>query len=228
MNNPTITNLISALRSETATGAITPESLGSLLQKIVDEVPEEITAQNKASNPLYHIEATSEADILFIKGDVQSLLSNGYIPYLFRYSVKRNRHRSQDDSKFHGPKRKGWNPFFRSGKISVDTNGLVKIFGNSDGHIDLSTNGTSPILLFSNFITLRDEETGEVQHLRVPFGSRMVDCRKGHRFKFAIGFAPTQLYNTFDFSTLITNLAIFHVKIKYNPDTDEIECHFAI
>lgn len=229
MNNPTITNLISALRAETATGAITPESLGSLLQKIVDAVPDGITVQNESLPPRYHIEADAVDDELILIGDIEYLLHQGYIPYLFRYSVKRNRHKlTGSKKKVHGPNHKGWHPFFRSGKISVAHDGSVKIYGHNTGAINNSVSGTSPAILFGSFKEDWDEDTGLIKSLRVPFGRRMVECRGGHRFKFAIGFAPIQLGTTFDFSTLITNLAVFYVNVKYDMEIYEVQCHYSI
>ena len=47
MDNENLTQLISALRAETGDAAITPESLGSILQKMLDTVYESAGGGNK-------------------------------------------------------------------------------------------------------------------------------------------------------------------------------------
>ena len=47
MDNENLTQLIDAFRAETANAAITPESLGSILQKILNTVYESVGGGNK-------------------------------------------------------------------------------------------------------------------------------------------------------------------------------------
>ena len=68
MDITTLTSLINTFRAETKQDSITPDSLGQLLQRIV--------------NVLGH----------YVKYPSQ-LITDGYVPYLLRYSKKRPRYR---------------------------------------------------------------------------------------------------------------------------------------
>ena len=217
MKDETITALITALRSETAAGAITPESLGSLLQKIVDAIPSSGVKNALPVSPRYKITAEVYDKALYIRGDIETILEAGYTPYLFRYSVKHNRYKDKaHNTVTYSPNRKGWNPFFRYGKISVGHDGLVTIYGHHNGEIDYSEKGTSASLLFDKIHCKYYEETGRCYCVNVPFGRKMVNSYYGHRFRYAIGFAPAQTGVRFDFSTLVTNLAAFHVYVTFD------------
>ena len=77
-----LTSLISALRSETANASITPERLGSLLQKIVDAI-------KTTSDGSINIVCQAVNDELRVKG-ASALVEAGFVPVIFRYSCKSN------------------------------------------------------------------------------------------------------------------------------------------
>lgn len=232
MVNPSLTSLISSFRCETAAGAITPESLGSLLQKIVNAIPEGGSGtsgnQLSAASPIFHIECQPHYKKLFVKGDILSLMALGYIPFLFRYSVKHNRFKIHNSNAHqYGPTIKGWNQFYGAGKVDLDKNGLISFKRFYDVSIESAVKGTDPSFLF-NHATMRTNRDKEVNSVRIPFGRRMVECIKGHRFRFAIGFAPKQVRSSFDYSTLVTNLAEFQVFVRYNVNIKTVLYDFSL
>lgn len=230
MKDENITALITALRSETAAGAITPESLGSLLQKIVDAIPTTGGLKNALPvEPRYKITAEVEDEMLYIRGDLEKILEAGYLPYLFRWSIKHNRLRNKYTRMVrYSPNRKGWHPFFRYGKIKIGLDGMVTIYKSECGQIDYSEQGPVADLLFERYHYEYHEDSRFPYRVNAPFGRRMVDCYYGHRFKFGIGFAPAQTGVTFDFSTLVTNIAQFHVYVVYDYGDEEAHAHYCL
>ena len=98
-----LTSLISALRSETANASITPERLGSLLQKMVDAI-------KTTSDGNINIVCQAVNDELRVKG-ASALVEAGFVPVIFRYSCKSTHLTDNKDKvkKYRGPKKRGWN-----------------------------------------------------------------------------------------------------------------------
>lgn len=230
MKDETITALITALRSETAVGAITPESLGALLQKIVDAIPTTGGVKNALPvEPRFKITAEAEDEMLYIRGDLEKILEAGYLPYLFRWSVKHNRLRNKYTRTVHySPNRKGWHQFFRYGKIKIGLDGMVTIYKHECGKIDYSVQGPVADLLFEGYKYHYHDTERFPYKVNVPFGRKMVESKLGHRFKFGIGFAPAQTGVTFDYSTLVSNIAEFHVYVAYDIDLEEAHAHYCL
>lgn len=65
---------------------------------------------NKASDVIEHIECEVRQKELYVKG-ARSLIEKGYVPYLFRYSKKRNRYDNRliGGDRGHSNFKKGWN-----------------------------------------------------------------------------------------------------------------------
>ena len=72
------------------------------------------------AHPFYHIECDSKNNVLYVKFPAQ-LISDGYVPYLLRYSKKRPRYRPAEDrqaQRTYGPTMKGWHLFYDQNKIN--------------------------------------------------------------------------------------------------------------
>ena len=82
MDNENLTQLISALRAETGDAAITPESLGSILQKMLDTVHESVGGG-------INIVCDTKNEVLYVRGGA-ALAAMGFIPCIFRYTIKAN------------------------------------------------------------------------------------------------------------------------------------------
>lgn len=82
MDNENLTQLIDAFRAETANAAITPESLGSIIQKILNTVYESVGGG-------INIVCDTKDDVLYVRGGA-TLAAMGFIPCIFRYTIKAN------------------------------------------------------------------------------------------------------------------------------------------
>ena len=95
--------------------------------------------------PLYSvaIEIKKAYNELFLR-DIKFLTEQGYIPYLFRFSRKRNRLTKDTGEKWHGPVRKGWNVLGDSHTLNIGTDGRVKIDIKAMRHPTIDTEGIEP------------------------------------------------------------------------------------
>ena len=221
-----ITALITALRAEQETDAISPESLGSLLQRILNLIADNVTdeqlaelqtqvnaIQNTVSDEKSHIECKVYGNILSVKGNIASLTAKGYVPYIFRYSTKRNRHRrNRTQPRTKGPLLKGWHVYEGTGKIKVVQKGEIQIktapLPNSPAENDVYAN--SPQYLFK---TPREWRKSGQDLMSVTYGKRQYEY-KNHprRFKFAIAYglklAKCFLIRNFSIVMITLSLAI--------------------
>ena len=85
-----VVELISAFRSETRQDAITPDSLGSLLLRMINALR---YAWSSSTHPFYHIQCDTKDGRLIVKHPTD-LMEKGYVPYLLRYSKKKPRYRT--------------------------------------------------------------------------------------------------------------------------------------
>ena len=117
-----LTSLISALRSETANASITPERLGSLLQKMVDAI-------KTTSDGNINIVCQAVNDELRVKG-ASALVEAGFVPVIFRYSCKSNHLTDyKKKTKYHGPKKRGWNILFSTKFAKVESKDTISFSG---------------------------------------------------------------------------------------------------
>ena len=218
MDISTLTSLISAFRAETRTDSITPDTLGQLLQKIVNKMEEE----NTPTKPFYHIECDSEDGKLYLKFNPE-LLTAGYVPYLLRWSKKRPRYRNMSDKtrRWYGPKMRGWHLFYNDKKMSLTSSGEVLI-GKNVG------TDKNPVWEYTEdkrwlFGDIRAQYVGAHPHrtlvgYKVGFGCRTHLVDTNHRFRFGIVFGPplpTKGSNrSLNFSKCVTNVAEFYVNFK--------------
>ena len=172
-----LTSLISALRSETANASITPERLGSLLQKIVD-------ALKTTSDGTINIVCQAVNDELRVKG-ASALVEAGFVPVIFRYSCKSNHLTDyKKKTKYHGPKKRGWHILFSTKFAKVESKDTISFSGRGDKGDLTYVYSTSPwnLLHVSTILTA----DGDVQSVKVAWGKRTINAEKGRRFKFGI------------------------------------------
>lgn len=176
-------------------------------------------------NPFYHIECDSRSGKLYLKYPAE-LITEGYIPYLLRFSKKRPRYRTFADKTkhFRGPTMRGWHLYYDEKKISLQQNGEVLIGKNT---------GTdkNPVWEYSDdktalFKEIRPEwkTVGirvDLVGYRIGFGSRTYKINSNHRFRFGIVFGPplaAKGNRSLDFTKCVTNIAEFYVNFKFIKD----------
>lgn len=289
-----LTSLVNALRAETRYAGITPETLGSLLQNIVDTMADfdpsssiqSVTSLNSAiqllvedvkldnyktytftqgawkpsgsqTSKLYlhvffkkktissilvnlpatssstpavaksdirHIQCQTNGDDLIVKG-ASELVAAGYSIFLFRYTVKSNRQRHGAE-KYHGPKKRGWHQYtnYALGKCLNKDVIQFRVFDREHGIVEDKYTGDASNLVNINIV----KKVGELIRVNVGFGKKTLDVTKRHRFKFGIGFAKPQKRYGFDFSTLVTNIAPFHVYVNYIEQENRTDVHYCL
>lgn len=234
MDISNLTSLINALRAETQEDSITPESLGALLQRIVDvlgDAASDFTVQQLvqwqrievAEGTPYFISLEAVKGRLFVRGSVNEFLMAGLVPYIFRYSLKQHRVRPKKTyPRRKGPRRIGWHMFYGEGKIKVAQDGAVAV--RSD-HKD-STKGKywdGPDFLFAEPVFI--ESDGNIfTNTSLAYGKKTYNVRYAARkFRFGIAFGlPIPEKSNFNFHLLRTNIAVIKVRAFYDSDTGDI------
>ena len=163
-----------------------------------------------------HIECQIRKEGLFIPG-AQQLIKSGLKPILFRYSIRTSRHGRKTDKTKRTPmaKRRGWHRFFDSEKINVATKGQILFRDDYKNAAPLKpTYLPTPQHLFTYIKEERDTATNNISAIKLPYGQKVYDILERPRyFKFAIAFyKPVSKSESFTFSDLRTNLAIFRVR----------------
>lgn len=174
------------------------------------------------AHPFYHIECDSKNNVLYVKFPSQ-LITDGYVPYLLRYSKKRPRYRPAEDRqarRTYGPTMKGWHLFYDQNKIKVGLHGLVQ-FGYNTGSDE------NPVWEYSQdirytFGNIRRVLNGTPPHrmlvgYKIGFGCRTHLIKTRRRFKFGIVFAPpitAKGNRSLDFSKAVSNIAEFQVHFE--------------
>lgn len=165
-----------------------------------------------------HIEAIIKDNKIFIQGASQ-LVKSGLIPVIFRYTTRTSRRWADSGNpelpREYLPKRRGWNRFFDSKKIIINSDDTVSFRDENlqpgeKNHRYLQT----PEALFSKVKVIENPD-GTIYDIRIPYGKKLFSIlRKSPSFKFAIGFyKETDFSWTFRFSDLRTNLAVFKVNV---------------
>lgn len=207
--------LITAFRAETRQDAITPDSLGSLLHKMVDMLR---LAWGAATHPFYHIECDTKDGRLIVKHPTD-MVEKGYVPYLLRYSKKKPRYRNiSDRTHSHGPAMRGWHLFHDEKKIHVAADGVVSIGRNTGTpQVPVWEYEENCQNLFEHVRVVTNADPDEYIDgicFKVGFGSRTYRINKCRRFRFGIIFGPpiTEKGNrSLKFSECVSNIAEFYV-----------------
>ena len=165
-----------------------------------------------------HIEAIIKDNKIYIQGAYQ-LVKSGLIPVIFRYTTRTSRRWTDKENpelpREYLTKRRGWNRFFDSKKIIINSDDTVSFRDENlqpgeKSHRYLQT----PEVLFSK-VKVVENPDGTIHDIRIPYGKKLFSILlKSPSFKFAIGFyKETDFSWTFRFSDLRTNLAVFKVNI---------------
>ena len=183
-------------------------------------------AQSSSAHPFYHIECDSRGKELQVRFPAQ-LISDGYVPYLLRYSRKRPRYRPANDrqgQRYYGPVMRGWHLFYDEKKIKVSLSGEVQ-FGYNTG-TDRSPNWEYDTDIRNVFGKIRAVNTAvglgkKLVGYKIGFGCKSYMIKTNHRFRFGIVFAPpitAKGSRSLDFSKAVSNIAEFYVHFR---KTDE-------
>ena len=171
----------------------------------------------------FGIEIGMGKDELRLNG-ANALLALGFVPYLFRYSRKRNRVIDQDGYKAHGDLRKGWNVVGKADTITIGDNGLVKIKKSAFKHDDIGENEYIAMEQYQSepkfFLADKLDEALGIRY--VPFGKSRVDLHvkkdgsyilRKVRFLYGIAFASYSIgkRDLLDKSKLVTPIVPFHI-----------------
>ena len=218
-----VVEMISAFRAETRQDAITPDSLGSLLLRMINALR---YAWSSSTHPFYHIQCDTKDGRLIVKHPTD-LMQKGYVPYLLRYSKKKPRYRDIEDrhTREYGPVMRGWHLFYDEKKLQMAPNGVVYIGKN------IGTDKEPEWVYEENCRNLignireATEEDGIIY--KVGFGSRVYRIKNNHRFRFGVVFGPPlpeKGNRSLKFAECVTNIAEFYVnfhKRSVREDGDE-------
>ena len=162
-------------------------------------------------------------DELFLKGG-EELVNLGLVPYLFRYSRKRNRTIDQDGLKDHGEIRKGWNVVGKGETIQIGNKGQVSINKSIFEHEEYDDQQMQALDKFQSqakfFVADKLDESLGIRY--VPFGKSKIDLHvrkdgeyhlRKVRLLYGIAFASyrTGKRELLDKKHLVTPIVPFHI-----------------
>ena len=157
------------------------------------------------------------------------LLNAGYVPYLFRYSFKRNKLKDPDGVKkfIRGPKRRGWHMMHSKNIIRVSPydNSVSFDFIDNKGKLG-GFYKTHPVNLVRVRMCMNFPDS-KLSSLKVGYGKRTFEAINGRRLKFGIAFADNSLAEWFDYSSLVTNIAPFYVHVHPFDDMSTYDVSFS-
>lgn len=200
------------------------------VEKILEAVQVKL-GMTEGSKPLFN---AAQISVLVVNGvlkiyGAQQLVADGYVPYLFRLTRKRNQwgdkvaiEAGMEPKKYCAP-RKGWNLYGSCHSIAISADNTLTFSTNSHSHQSRVADGYSsaPITLVTTFtrsdgtpsfgwgrssVSLIDRKSQTLNH-------RMI------RLRFAVGFAKKVLPGRSLITTanLVSSLAEF--SLIYNPAT---------
>ena len=199
-----VVELISAFRAETRQDAITPDSLGSLLLRMINALR---YAWSSSTHPFYHIQCDTKDGRLIVK-----------------HPKKKPRYRDIEDrhTRSYGPVMRGWHLFYDEKKLQMAPNGVVAIGKN------VGTDKNPEWVYEENcrnlFGNIREvtEEGGII--FKVGFGSRIYHIKSNHRFRFGVVFGPPlpeKGNRSLKFAECVTNIAEFYVNFHKRSVREE-------
>lgn len=178
------------------------------LQSQIESV--KVTAE---ANPFYHIQCDARDNVLKING-AANLVSLGYKPLLFRYTVRQGRNgnkKDKDGNRCRQPIRRGWHLYGNNiidDIIKVEEDKILFYYELNKPYT------TDPEKLFTPLHNIYDDEHN-LKKVNLSFGKRAYNVIRHARFRFAIAFAKDPKFNEpFNFDSLVTNLAEFRVHVS--------------
>ena len=152
------------------------------------------------------------------------LLRLGFVPYLFRYSRKRNRTKT-NGHKSHGDVRKGWNVVGKADTLDIGSDEIVRIDKEMFMHEEFSDEQLDNMEQYRPeakfFISDRLDAALNIRY--VPFGKTRVDLEMKQldntyklrkvRLQYGIAFASYRIgkRDLLDKSKLVTPIVPFHI-----------------
>lgn len=176
---------------------------------------------------LWHLTCNTHGGVLYLNHGYD-LIKLGYKPYIFRWTLKRNKIKDPDKIKkyIRGPKKHGWHMFHSQQIVKVDSYDSSVYFSRIDSEGQLSSYyETHPGSLMTVDFRYKDSE---IYTLRVGFGKKTIEAINGRRFKFGIAFANSTFKEGFDYSSLVTNIAPFYVHVRLNDRKDGYDTEFCL
>ena len=161
---------------------------------------------------------------LYLRG-AKELLRLGFVPYLFRYSRKRNRTKDMNGHKSHGDIRKGWNVVGKAETLSIGSDETVKIDKEMFVHEEFTDEQLEEMEQYQPearfFISDRLDVALNIRY--VPFGKTRVNLElkqldnsyklRKVRLQYGIAFASYRVgkRDLLDKSKLVTPIVPFHI-----------------
>ena len=215
--NQSVQQLIQEFRVINTKGAITPDSLGYLLERLYNEAG---SAGSGSAHSNIHVEVV-DGEVRLYGGE--ALEQKGYVPYLFRHTKRMNRKTVIDENgeelKLKSRNTKGWHLYGSRHSIKVQ-NTFVLFSTNSPDEVHREAEGYSGDI--ENLIHVK---YSNIPHKRqIPWGrarimlyNKQSNTERMLRLRFAIAYAKPynpakKRINTRD---LVSNLAEF--AIIYDP-----------
>ena len=192
-------------KNNTSVSTVVPNSAGSSGS----------SGSSGESAPAYRIVTDCKGGELHVE-NASVFTDMGYVPYIFRYTVKTNRLRDKvTHQRCRGPKRRGWHVFYGVDTAKVSGTSLI-VFGQFIGGHLQDFYSADPYNMLK--VTAYEDDYGDITELIVGFGSKSINAVNGHSFKFGIAFGPYMKKGEFQMSRLVTNIAPFrvHVRLGYS------------
>ena len=180
---------------------------------------------SSGSNTFFNfgIEIGEGKNELYLKHAVK-LVELGYVPYLFRYSRKRNRRINNEGHKSHGDLRKGWNVVGKGETIQIGNNGQVSINKIMFEHEEYNDEQMQSMAQFQSeakfFVADKLDEARGIRY--VPFGKTRINLHvkinneyqlRKVRLQYGIAFASYRAgkRELLDKTRLVTPIVPFHI-----------------
>ena len=203
-------------------------NINSVILPALTRIEKEIAALNGSSSDIVAMSGNAQIAVEIVDGRLrvygaEALAKEGYVPYLFRHTRRRNRIRNENEAnRTFSSVTKGWHLY--GSKYSVRVNGTTVAFSiNEPNELHQEANGYS-----FNPIYLVHPHTNSEGHVSLPWGRSMIrlyDTRAHQnrmvRLRFAIGFAKpiSPGKSKVNVLNLVSNLAEFSV--VYDPRNDK-------
>ena len=209
----TADNILVPHVTEERAGVMSAEDYQTLntLSERVEELEEQQDVPQEDKHPYYHIEVEPEGDEIFLKYS-RELTRKGYVPYIFRWTVKRSTHKRMEAPKserVRTQKRRGWHLFYGMDKVQFSsTNDSKLLFLTNTSNLD-----TGDAIYHFSIRWLLGTIRYENNLYKVGFGHKTYKISKNHRFKFGVAFAPPQVEGQEGLSpySLVSNIAPFNI-----------------
>ena len=175
--------------------------------------------------PYYHIEVEPDGDEIILKYD-RELTSKGYVPYLYRWTVKNATHKRKDapaEEKTRTKNRRGWHLFYGQRKVQLASSNSSKLlFLTNTSNQDM--NGA---IYHFNIRWLLGDIRRENNLYKIGFGKKTYKIKANHRFKFGVAFAPPQEEGQegLPIHSLVTNIAPFNIMFVVDEDNNTYHIH---